>query len=155
MSKNAAVTALTKVKRALQNEESKLACNAALKTFSLAMLGGHDKKAGGAAARKNRWEVLDRLARHGAALSPAQRNDFELWKRSWDEAMVEEHNGEWAETFAGWMQDALTYYVSTANAFSTFMHNETNRVLQDKKTCVGQGSFMKTQACSHGESRDR
>ena len=66
------------------------------------MLGANDSKAGGAAARKNRWEVLDRLARNGAAVSPSQRNDFELWKRSWHEAMVEEHKGKWADTFSGW-----------------------------------------------------
>ena len=134
MTKKAAVTALAKVKRALQNEESKLACNAALKTFSLAMLGGNDNKAGGAAARKNRFEVLDRLARGGVALSPEQRNDFDLWKRSWDDAMVEEHKGKWAETFAGWMQSIVES--SETNAFSAFMHAETNRVLRERVKSV-------------------
>ena len=94
------------------------------------MLGANDSKAGGAAARKNRWEVLDRLARNGAALSPSQRNDFDLWKRIWDEAMVEEHKGKWAETFAGWMQNIVAS--SEANAFSAFMHAETNRVVRHR-----------------------
>ena len=94
------------------------------------MFGANDSKAGGAAARKNRWEVLDRLARNGAALSPSQRNDFELWKRSWDEAMVEEHKGKWADTFAGWMQNIVDS--SETNAFSAFMHAETNRVLRER-----------------------
>ena len=44
--------------------------------------------------------------------------------------MVEEHKGKWAETFAGWMQDVLNS--SETNAFSTFMHIETNRVLRDR-----------------------
>ena len=96
----------------------------------MVMLGANDSKAGGAAARKNRWEVLDRLANNGVALSPSQRNDFELWKRIWDEAMVEEHKGKWAETFAGWMRNILD--APEANAFSAFVHAETNRVLRDK-----------------------
>ena len=130
MKKKTAVAALAKAKRALQNEEGRFACGAAIKTFSLGMLGANYSKAGGAAARKNRWEVLDRLARNGAALSPSQRNDFELWKRSWDEAMVEEHKGKWADTFAGWMQNIVDS--SETNAFSAFMHAETNRVLRER-----------------------
>jgi hypothetical protein len=132
--KKTAVAELAKAKRALQNEESKFACGAAIKTFSLPMLGANDNKAGGAAARKNRWEVLDRLARNGAALSPSQRNDFDLWKRIWDEAMVEEHKGKWADTFAGWMQNIVAS--SETNAFSTFMQNETNRVVRKRVTHV-------------------
>ena len=98
------------------------------------MLGANDKKAGGAAARKNRFEVLDRLARHGVDIHPSQRNDFEWWKHAWDEVMVEEYKDKWAETFAGWMQDVLNSLET--NAFSTFMHNETNRVLRDRFTKV-------------------
>lgn len=130
MKKKTAVAALAKAKRALQNEEGRFACGAAIKTFSLCMLGANDSKAGGAAARKNRWEVLDRLARNGAALSPSQRNDFEFWKRIWDEAMVEEHKGQWADTFAGWMQNIVDS--SETNAFSAFMHAESNRVLRKR-----------------------
>ena len=74
--------------------------------------------------------MLDRLARLGADRSPSQRNDFEWWKRAWDDAMVEEHKGKWAETFAGWMQDVINS--SKTNAFSTLVHNETNRVLRDR-----------------------
>ena len=105
-----------------------MACGAAIKAFSLCMLGANDAKAGGAQARKNRWEVLNRLARNGAALSAQQQNDFDLWKRCWDEAMVEEHKGKWADTFAGWMQNIVDS--PEANAFSAFMHAETNRVLR-------------------------
>ena len=128
--KKAAVAALAKAKRALQNEENRLACEAAIKSFPLCMLGDKDSKAGGHPARKNRFEVLDRLAHNGAALSPSQRNDFELFKRAWDDAMVEEHKGKWAETFAGWMKNILD--APEANAFSAFVHAETNRVLRDR-----------------------
>ena len=98
--------------------------------FPLEMLGANDSKAGGAASRKNRVEVLDRVARHGAGLGAAQQNDFEWWKRAWDDVIVEQHKGQWAETFATWMQDVLNF--SETNAFSTFMHTETNRVLRDR-----------------------
>ena len=128
--KNTAVAALAKAKRALQNEENRLACDAAVKKFPLCMLGENDMKAGGKKAKDNRFEVLDRLAHNGAALSSGQRNDFELFKRAWDEAMVEEHKGQWAETFAGWMRTVLD--APEANAFSAFVHSETNRVLRVK-----------------------
>ena len=42
--------------------ESKIVCNAAMKTFSIETLGAGQSKAGGQTARKNRFEVLDRLA---------------------------------------------------------------------------------------------
>ena len=128
--KNAAVAALAKAKRALQKEENRLACEASMKSFPLCMLGDKDSKAGGNPARKNRFEVLDRLAHHGAALSPQQQNDFELFKRLWDDAMADEHKGKWAETFAGWMRNILDS--DEANAFSAFVHAETNRVLRDR-----------------------
>ena len=48
----------------------------------------------------------------------------------WDEAMIQEHKEGWGNKFAGWMQ---TIANSTAsNAFSVFVHSDTNRVLRDK-----------------------
>ena len=44
--------------------------------------------------------------------------------------MVEEHKGKWAETFEGWMQNIVKS--SEANAFSAFMHTETNRVVRER-----------------------
>ena len=44
--------------------------------------------------------------------------------------MIQEHEEGWGNKFAGWMQ---TIANSTAsNAFSVFVHSETNRVLRDK-----------------------
>ena len=100
------------------------------KMFTLDMLGGDDSKAKGAAGRKQRFEVLDRLSSQGAGLHPEQRNEFDWWKRQWDDAMVEEHKGKWAALFAGWMQNIMNS--SESNAFSAFMHDETNRVLRSK-----------------------
>ena len=128
--KKAAVAALAKAKRALQHEENRLACEAAIKNFPLCMVGDKDSKAGGNPARKNRFEVPDRLSQNGAAFSPSQRNDFELSKRAWDDAMAEEHTGQLAQTFAGWMRNILD--AAEANAFSAFVHAETNGVHRDR-----------------------
>ena len=126
--KQTALAAFAKAKRAQEDLETKHACSAAIKTFSMETLGANDSKAGGPRARRDRFEVLDRLARLGADLSPF--HDFEWWKHAWDGAMVEEHKGKWAETFAGWMQDVINS--SETNAFSTFMHNETHRVFRNR-----------------------
>ena len=137
--KAAAQEQLRKAKKAIHDMESKLACNAAMKTFSIETLGAGDSKAGGKPARKNRFEVLDRLAGgNGAKLSPSQRNDFEWFKHTWDEAMVAEHKAKWAETFAHWMQDIVNS--TEGNAFNIFMHSETNRVLRDKKALAVPGN---------------
>ena len=109
-----------------------------MKTFPIELLGAGDCKAGGAKARKCRFDVLDRLAQNGAKLSSSQKNDFDWWKHAWDEWGVGEYKNKWGETFASWMQDILTSPV--INAFSTFMHTETNRVLRDKKALVVPGS---------------
>ena len=89
---------------------------------------------------KDRFDVLDRLAGGTicAKLSPSQRNDFEWFKHTWDDAMVAEHKAQWAETFAHWMQDIVNS--TEGNAFSVFMHNETNRVLRDKKALAVPGN---------------
>ena len=139
--KAAAQDELRKAKKAIRDMESKLACDAAMKTFSIEMFGAGHPKAGGQTARKNRFEVLDRLAGGngaGAKLSPSQRNDFDWFKHNWDEAMVAEHKAQWAETFAHWMQGIVNS--TEGNAFSIFMHSETNRVLRDKKALAVPGN---------------
>ena len=80
---------------------------------------------------RKRLEVLDRLSRHKAGLSPAQKNDFPWWKEAWGEAMVTEHRGEWATRFASWVQNILDS--KDSNAFSKFMCDETCRVFHDSK----------------------
>ena len=102
------------------------ACRHALKHFTLESLGGGDGNAGGAKARKIRHEVLDRLARIGAGLSPGQRNDWTWFKETWDTAMVNQHGTAWASLFMRWMQSVLEE--ESNNAFSTFMHKESCRI---------------------------
>ena len=135
--RNAAVAELKQTKRKLQELESARACKHAVKTFTLDVLGAGSANAGGAKARKNRFEVLDRLSRHQAGLSDAQKNDFAWWKEAWDEAMVTEHGANWADTFAGWVQAILDG--AGLNAFSKFMCDETVRVLQDNKALAVPG----------------
>ena len=102
------------------------ACKHAMKSFTPQELGEGSQNAGGAKARSRRFEVLDRLARLRAGLSPAQKNDWQWFKESWDQAMVAEHKANWASLFAAWMQQVLDD--ERSNAFSCFVHTETCRV---------------------------
>ena len=107
--------------------ESVRACRHAVKTSTLDALGAGSQNAGGAKARKNRFEVLNRLARNKAGLPAGQRNDWPWFKDAWDEAMVDEHKGNWASVFSGWVQHVLDD--ERSNAFSTFAYDETCRAL--------------------------
>ena len=98
----------------------------AIKSFTLEALGEGNGSAGGPKARKNRFEVLDRLARIRAGLSAGQKNDWSWFKEAWDKEMVQEHKAGWASLFAKWMQNVLDD--ESSNAFSTFVYNETCRV---------------------------
>ena len=106
--------------------ESIGACRHAIKTFTLDALGEGNDSAGGLKARKNRFEVLDRLARNGAGLSAGQKNDWSWFKEAWDKEMVKQQAANWASVFAKWMQNVLEDECS--NAFSKFVYNETCRV---------------------------
>ena len=110
----------------LQELESTTACKHAVKSFRLEDLGKGANNAGGAKGKKNRSEVLDRLARLNSGLSAGQRNDWQWFKEAWDKAMVIEYGDEWLETFATWMQEVLID--PRSNAFSIFVHDETCRV---------------------------
>ena len=94
-----------------------------MKRFSLEDLGQGKSRSGGAVSRKNRCEVLDRMAKLGTGLSHEQRNDWAWFKQHWDEKMIIEHGEGWATTFSEWMQACLNSYESgTSNAFSQFVH---------------------------------
>ena len=124
--RDAAVAELRAAKRKIQEMESICASRHAIKSFTLEALGEGDISAGGAKSRKNRFEVLDRLARIRAGLSPAQKNDWLWFKEAWDKEMVAQHGANWASLFAGWMQNVLND--ESSNAFSTFVYKETRRV---------------------------
>ena len=102
----------------------------AFKTFSPEMLGHGHAKGAGAAGRKRRHEVLDRMAHTGTGLSAGQKNDWAWFKDSWDEAMLSEHTAEWGGVFAQYIQGILDRLDKGAtNAFSLFVQDETKRVL--------------------------
>ena len=102
----------------------------AIKTFTPEVLGQGSNNAGGAKGKARRFEVLDRLARLKAGLSPGQKNDWQWFKESWGQAMVHHHKSNWGIIFfAGWVQNVLTD--NRSNAFSLFVYNETCRVFKD------------------------
>ena len=127
--RDAAVAELKKCRMAIQSLESTRAAAHAIKTFTLESLGQGSPNAGGAKARVRRFEVLDRLSRLKAGLSPGQRNDWAWFKEAWDQAMVNEYKENWATTFSGWMQGILED--ERTNAFSVFIYNETCRIFKN------------------------
>ena len=121
---------LKKRKAQVLEAENLLQMKHSFKTFSPEMLGHGHAKGAGAAGRKRRHEVLDRMAHTGAGLSAGQKNDWVWFKDSWDEAMLSEHKAEWGSVFAEYIQSVLVELdKGTTNAFSLFVHGETKRVL--------------------------
>ena len=97
---NDANATLKRRRAACMDAESTLEMKHAMKTFSLEDLGHGRSRGGGAAGKKRRFEVLDRLSRVGQGLSGAQRNDFGWWKDKSDAKMPEEHWDDWPGIFA-------------------------------------------------------
>ena len=124
-----ATALLKKRKREIEDAEDVLHAKHASNKFTAEELGkGATTKRCLDVAKKRRWGVLDRLARLGQGLSPAQRNDFKWFKEAWDARMLQEHGDNWPELFMGWMQRLLGENVDgVANAFSVFVHRETRR----------------------------
>ena len=84
------------------------------------------------AARKARFEVLDRMVRLGSGLSAGQQTDWAWFHEAWDRKMVEEHAENWGAVFSGWMQHVLDDVGNgIANAFSVFVEAETRRCFGD------------------------
>lgn len=127
--RNAAVAELKRCRMAIQSLESTRAAAHAIKTFTVDSLGQGSPNAGGAKAKARRLEVLDRLSRLKAGLSPGQKNDWAWFKEAWDQAMVNEYKENWATTFSGWVQGILED--ERTNAFSVFIYNETCRIFNN------------------------
>lgn len=127
--RDAAIAETKKRKREIVDYENMKTALHAMKQFPLSCLGAGKDNAGGVQARNKRFEVLDRLAKLGQGLSPEQRNDWQWFKESWDDAMVKEYKAEWARTFAGWIQ--LVIRDEASNAMSKFVHRETLKIVSD------------------------
>jgi len=124
--RDAAVAEVKRSRRMIQEMESIRATTHAVKTFTVDALGAGSPNAGGAKAKKNRYDVLDRLARLKAGLSAGQKNDWPWFKEAWDTEMVTQHGANWAALFSAWVQNVLED--KRSNAFSVFVHSETCRV---------------------------
>ena len=79
---------LKEKERELQEKESLIEAKYAIKSYSLAELGDGHKDGGTAQHRKNRSDVLSRLARLDG-LSKDQQNEFAWFKAHWDAKMAE------------------------------------------------------------------
>ena len=71
--------------------ESILETRHAMKRYSPEGLGQGKARSGGVAARRLRSEVLDKMAKLGAGLTPAQKNDWAWFREAWDGKMCDEH----------------------------------------------------------------
>ena len=119
---------LRKRKQELLSIESILETRHAMKRYSPESLGQGKPRSGGVAARRLRYEVLDKMCKLGSGLTPAQKNDWAWFREAWDALMCDEHAQEWGGTFSQWMQSVLDDLSDgVANAFSMFMYDETKR----------------------------
>jgi len=99
-----------------------------MKRYSPEASGQGKARSGGVAARRLRYEVLDKMAKLGIGLTPSQKNDWAWFREAWDEKMCDEHAQEWGGTFSQWMQTNLDDLSDgVANAFSMFVYDETKR----------------------------
>ena len=115
------------------------------KTYTLVELGQGKKKAGGEQYRKSRGDVLERL-RRAADLSPTQTSDWTFFKTHWDRVMAETHEEDWAKLFAETIQQVHNELdKGNRRALSTFMYNETQRVLKNVPVLQIRGTSVRTQ----------
>ena len=115
-------------KKELMSLECILETKHAIKRYSPEGLG-LGNTCGGQAAMKLRYEVIDKMAKLGSGLTPAQKNEWAWFREAWGTRMREEHNTDWGGTFSQWMQHILDDITGGAfNAFSTFMHEGTIRI---------------------------
>ena len=118
-------------------QETLLEAKHMVKTFTPEQLGHGNKKGHGAQGRKRRFEVLDRLARVGSRLSPAQVNNWTYFKEAWDECMLHQHKEDWGRKFAEWCHQVIIgFQDGISNAFSLFVQRETQRCLGDTPVLV-------------------
>ena len=79
--RDAAVAELKRAKDEIKDLEIIRECRYAMRTYTAGALGDGSANAGGAAARKRRFDVLDRVARVGAGLSAGQKKRLAMVQR--------------------------------------------------------------------------
>jgi len=136
---------LSKKRKELLSLESTLETRHALKRYTPETLGQGKPRSGGAAARKMRFEVLDRMSKLGTGLTGAQKNDWAWFREAWDAKMCAEHGLDWGNVFSGWIQKVLDDLMDeVGNAFSVFVHAETSRCFSDSHMLAIPGSTAET-----------
>ena len=107
----------------------------AFRNFPLRSLGLDQKNCGGAQGKKQRHEVLNRVASLGSGLSTAQKNDWTWFKDAWDAQGVKDFGNDWPWAFSSWIQEVLNLMEKgQTNAMSTFVHDETQRCFSEEPT---------------------
>ena len=92
--------------------------------------------------RTARQDAMNRV-RGIAALSRAQKHDWQYFSSAWDEQMAAVHGGNWATLFAEIMQNVCNELDGgDANALSEFMHRESERAVGCVPTLVVPGVMM-------------
>ena len=82
--------------------------------------------------KKCRKDALGHLKRLKGSLSQQQVLEWDWFVDTWDERMRREHGNEYPELFAGWLQNVSNDMAQgDGAAFSTFVHNESRRLLED------------------------
>ena len=100
---------------------------------------------------KLRYEAMDKMAKLGSGLTPAQKNEWAWFREAWGTRMREEHKADWGGTFSQWMQKILEDITGGQfNAFSTFMHEETMRHFS-KTSMLVMPSMLPDKDSSDGE----
>ena len=99
-----------------------------MKRYTPEMVGQGKPNSGGVPARKMRFDVLDRIAKLGSGLTPAQKNDWAWFREAWDAKMYGEHDLNWGGLFCGWTQKVLDDLADGMDSVSSaFVHGETLR----------------------------
>ena len=129
-----AKTRLAKVQKVSRAADGALEAKTAIKAYTAEMFGRGQRNGGGAQYRKARQEALTRLHNYGR-LSMEQENDWPLFAKEWDAKMAEAHGEQWGGYFAEIVASIIEELdAGKTNALSTFMRNESTRVLGSVKT---------------------
>ena len=121
---------LKEQKLRILDAEATLHVRQQVRRFSPDDLGHSRRNCGGALGKKNRLEVLKRMAGLGAGLSASQKMEFSWFCDAWDAAGIEDFGDEWPDMFSVWIQTVVEEHENAVvTAFSSFVYSETTRRL--------------------------
>ena len=131
--RKATKAAIQKQKSDLKAFESHCEMNVALKSFLPGCVGQGKVNNGGKDCQKKRFEVLDRMAKHGNGLTAQQRNEWGWLKQHWDAYYTKEHGEDWPTIFLQMINKVHYDMYSEGNPalFSQFVVKETKRIVTE------------------------